>query len=135
MKTTAAVIVAFIFSIVAWMLLSLLLFSLAYVAARARPGGLELLHIGNLLMMWLLGPAFGGFVATFVTPKLFKTVEPGTIVAGFIAIVATLGVAFGAMKLSLVLMQKKELADAILFGGQIASMIGGALVGRASARI
>ena len=70
MKTTLAVIVAGVFMLIGWLLLTALLYGVMYVASHAREG-VGLMHLLNILLMWILGPGFGGFLGYLHNAQAF----------------------------------------------------------------
>ena len=84
--------------LIGWPLLTALLYGVMYVASHAREG-VGLMHLLNILLMWILGPGFGGFLATYITPRLFRTVDVSIIATSFISVVVTLAVIMGLLSL------------------------------------
>src|SRR5262245_49312540 len=84
-KAPLAVIVAIVILQVAWFSLSSSLFVLMNAGGSAAN-----LHENHLLAMWIVGACFGGFCATFVAIRLFRTVKPSTITTGFSLVIFAL---------------------------------------------
>jgi hypothetical protein len=82
-KATLSVIVAFVFFLLGWFFLATILYGIGYVASQARQD-MGLIHFLHLLLMWVLGPGFGGFLSTYVTPHIFKNVDAETISTSFL---------------------------------------------------
>jgi len=122
MKAALAVIVAFLFLLVGWLFLAALLYGVGYVASHAREG-IGLMHLFNVLLMWVLGPGFGGFLATYVTPRMFKEIDAATISTSFISVVVTLAVVMGLMSLLFVQQDKSGIGQLVLFVVQVSAII------------
>lgn len=80
-KATLSVIVAFVFFLLGWLSLATVLYGIGYVASHARED-MGVIHFLHVLLMWVLGPGFGGFLSTYVTPatlalQLFPNHELG----------------------------------------------------------
>lgn len=129
MKTTFAVIVSFIFLAFGWLFLAGLLYGLGYLAAQSR-GGMDLPHLLNMLLMWVLAPGFGGFLASFITPKIFKTISPSTITTSFMSIILTLGILLGIFSFFIVQGEHSSFGELIIFSAQISAIIIGAKIGK-----
>lgn len=128
MKATLAVIVAFVFFILGWFFLVGLLYVIGYVASHAR-GGMGLMHFLHILLMWVLGPGFGGFLATYVTPRIFNEVHANTIATSFISVVITLAVIIVLVSLVFVQQEKSGIGEFVLFVVQVAAIVVGATIG------
>lgn len=129
MKATLSVVVAFVFFLLGWFFLAALLYGVGYVASQAREG-VGLMHLLNVLLMWVLGPGFGGFLATYVTPQIFKEVSAATIATGFISVVITLAVILGMLSLLFVQQEKSGIGQFILFIVQVSAIVVGAKIGK-----
>jgi hypothetical protein len=132
MKATLAVIIAFVFLFIAWLFLAGALFGIGYAAAMSRPGLLPL-HAANIAAAWLLGPGFGGFVATFATSRLFKSVGPRTIATGFISAIVMFFLFAIFLELHGDIGTKETPADVLIALAQLSALVLGALIGRAAA--
>ena len=128
MKTTAAVLLACVFMLAGWLMLAALLYGVLYVASQARQG-VGMMHLLNALLIWVLAPGFGGFLATFVTPTVFKAVDPSTIATSFVSVVVTLGVVVGWLLLVRADDNGGELGQFMLFLAQVAAIVVGARTG------
>src|SRR4051812_43591331 len=124
MKETLAIIVAFAFLVVGWAFLSALLFGVMYIASRAREG-VGLLHLVNLLLMWVLAPGFGAFCATYATPRIFRSVDAATIAIGFISVATTLATVIFLLSF-IVQEEKSSIGRYVVFVAQVAAIIIGA---------
>lgn len=129
MKAALAVIVAFIFLLLGWFFLAGLLYVVGYVASHAREG-IGLLHLLHVLLIWVLGPGFGGFLATFITPRIFKEINVATIATSFISVVITLAVITGLLSLVFLQQENFKIGEFVLFIVQISAIVGGAIIGR-----
>lgn len=129
MKTALAVIVAGIFMLIGWLMLAALLYGVMYVASHAREG-VGLMHLLNILLMWVLGPGFGGFLATYITPRVFKTIDASTIATSFISVVVTLAVVLGLLSLMFVQQNGAGVGQFVLFVVQVAAIVFGAKIGK-----
>jgi len=123
MKTVFAVILAFAFLIIGWGMLATLLCGVLYVANNAR-AGMELLNIITILLMWILGPAFGGFLATNITSKIMKSVSATIITTSFISVVVTI-----ATILALINFNQSSTGEFIMFVVQMTAIVIGAKIG------
>ena len=109
-------------------MLAALLYGVLYVASQARQG-VGMMHLLNALLIWVLAPGFGGFLATFVTPTVFKAVDPSTIATSFVSVVVTLGVVVGWLLLVRADDNGGELGQFMLFLAQVAAIVVGARTG------
>ena len=130
MKVAFAVIVSFVIFLLGWLFLASLLYGLAYVAAMAQ-NGISMMHYLNLLMMWFLGPGFGGYLATNIAPKIFKDVNAATIATSFISSVITLSVVLGLISVAALINNEFSFGGFIIFIIQVISIILGAKIGSA----
>jgi len=115
--------------LVGWLLLAALLYGVMYLASHAREG-VGLMHILNILLMWILGPGFGGFLATYITPRLFKTIDVTTITTSFISVIVTLAVIMGLLSLVFPQQDGGGIGQLILFTVQVAAIVIGARIGK-----
>lgn len=129
MKTALAVIVAGVFMLVGWLLLAALLYGVMYVASHAREG-VGLMYLLNILLMWVLGPGFGGFLATYITPRLFKTIDVSTIATSFISVIVTLAIVMGLLSLVFPQQDGGGFGQLVLFVVQVAAIVIGAKIGK-----
>ena len=129
MKVALGVLVAFVFLLVGWFFLAALLYGVGYVASHAREG-VSLMHFLNILLMWLLGPGFGGFLATYITPQIFKETDVATIATSFISVVITLAVVMGILSFLLVQQERSSIGQFVLFVVQVSAIVIGAKIGK-----
>ncbi|MBF0239892.1 MAG: hypothetical protein HQM12_19505 [SAR324 cluster bacterium] len=124
-----AVIVAGVFMLIGWLMLAALLYGVMYVASHAREG-LGLMHLVNILLMWVLGPGFGGLLATYITPRLFKTIDVSTIATSFISVVVTLAIVMGILSLLVQQRDGANIGQFLLFVFQVSAIVIGAKLGK-----
>jgi len=124
-----AVIVACAFMLIGWLMLAALLYGLMYVASRAREG-VGLMHLLNTLLMLVLAPGFGGFLATYITPRVFKTIDASTIATSFISVVVTLAFVIGLLSMMFAQHDGTWVGQFVLFIVQVAAIVFGAKIGK-----
>lgn len=110
-------------------MLAALLYGVMYVASHAREG-VGLMHLLNILLMWVLGPGFGGFLATYITPRVFKTIDASTIATSFISVVVTLAIVMGLLSLMFAQHDGAGVGQFVLFVVQVAAIVFGAKMGK-----
>lgn len=115
--------------LIGWLMLAALLYGVMYVASHAREG-VGLMHLLNILLMWVLGPGFGGFLATYITPRLFKTIDVSTIATSFISVVVTLAIVMGLLSLMFSQRDSAGIGQFVLFVVQVAAIVIGAKIGK-----
>jgi len=115
--------------LIGWLILAALLYGVLYVASHAREG-MGLMHLVNILLMWILGPGFGGFLATYITPRLFKTIDVSTIAKSFIAVIVTLAIVMGLLVLLVSHRDGTGIGQFLLFSVQAGAIVIGAKVGK-----
>ncbi len=92
-----------------------------------------LMHWINHSLMLVLSPGFGGFLATYVTPKLFNKVNADTITIGIIAVTITLATLISLVYLVFFLQEKPGIPDIgkfALFIVQVFTIVIGAKIGK-----
>jgi len=129
MKVALAVIVAFVFLLLGWGFLTASLYGIEYVASRAREG-LGLMHLLNRFLIWFLAPGFGGFLATYITPQIFKDIDVATITTSFISVVVTIAIIFGLFSLLFVRQDISIFIYYISFLIQVVAILVGAKIGK-----
>lgn len=132
MKPTFAIMVACLLMLLGWLMLGGLLYAVLWVASNAREG-VGLLHILNVLLVWILGPGFGGFMAAYVTPRVFKTIDVSTITTGFISVVVTLAIVLGLFALATSPRDSAGVVQFVIFVAQVAAIVVGARIGKNTA--
>lgn len=115
--------------LIGWLMLAALLYGVMYVASHAREG-VGLMHLLNILLMWVLGPGFGGFLATYITPRVFKTIDASTIATSFISVVVTLAIVMGLLSLMFAQHDGAGVGQFVLFVVQVAAIVFGAKIGK-----
>jgi len=88
------------------------------------------MHLLNILLMWVLGPGFGGFLATYITPRVFKTIDASTIATSFISVVVTLAIVMGLLSLMFAQHDGAGVGQFVLFVVQVAAIVFGAKIGK-----
>jgi hypothetical protein len=132
MRAMLAIIFAFVVLINGWLLIAGILYGIGYLLLLEREG-MALMHWLNLSLISLLSPGFGGFLATYVTPRLFKKVNANTIATGFIAVSIILTILISLVYLVLILQEKPGVPDIgkfALFIVQVFTIVIGAKIGR-----
>lgn len=129
MKIALAVLFAFIFMLLGWLILGGLLYGVLYVASHASKS-VGLMHLLNLLLIWIVAPGFGGFLATYVTPRLFTKVDVRTVAVSVISIVMTLAISLAILALIFLPQSKALVGQFILFFLQVTAIIVGARIGK-----
>lgn len=89
MKATFAVIVTLVILPISWLAFSALLLGLLYAVMHVHAGFGPLNEL-HFLTIWIFGATFGGFCATYATPRIFRSVKPETIAIAFGSIVVAL---------------------------------------------
>lgn len=117
--------------LVGWALLVALLFGVGYVAAHARQG-VGLMHLIHVALIWFLAPGFGGFLATYITPKIFNEMDVATIAKSFISVVVTLAIVMGLLSLLFILQEQVGISELVISTIQVAAIVVGAKIGKSS---
>lgn len=115
--------------LIGWLMLAALLYGVMYVASHAREG-VGLMHLLNVLLMWILGPGFGGFLATYITPRLFKTIDVSTVATSFISVIVTLAIVMGLLSFFVQQHDSAGIGQFLLFVVQIGAIVIGAKIGK-----
>ena len=129
MKIALGVVASLIIFLLGWFFLSGLLLLLGYVVAQASPE-VGLMHYFHLFLMWVLGPGFGGFLATFVTPRIFKSINPDTLLTSFITIIITLYILILLIDIFFVQNESFSFWESAIILLQVSAMVLGAKIGR-----
>jgi len=132
MRAALAVVVSLIFMVAGWFLLSAMLYGVGYIGSHAR-AGIGLMHLLHVLLMWVLGPGFGGFLATYITPRIFKQVDISTIFTSFVSVVITVAIMLGLFSLVFGQPGNRGTGEFILFTVQLSAIIIGARIGKSAA--
>jgi hypothetical protein len=88
-KALFAMLSALVFFVVAWLVISLILYVIGAVGSLARPR-MDLIHLLHIFLMWVLGPGIGGFFAIHLTSVIFRTVDLKTLYVSFVSVVAAI---------------------------------------------
>ena len=132
MKAALAVVVAVLFLVAGWGFLHVLLLGLYYVASNAREG-IGLLHYLHMLSVLILCPLYGGFVAAYLTPRIFKEIDAAKIARRFIYVVVTLAVVgslLGFLQPEKYYSSSGDIAEFVFAVLQIVAVIVGAIFGK-----
>ena len=129
MKIALGVVASLIIFLLGWFFLSGLLLLLGYVVAQASPEA-GLMHYFHLFLMWVLGPGFGGFLATFVTPRIFKSINPDTLLTSFITIIITLYILISPIDIFFVQNESFSFWESAIILLQVSAMVLGAKIGK-----
>lgn len=131
MKTLLAIIIAFVILFNGWLLLSGLLHGIAYLLQVNE--NFFIVYWINLLFMLFLSPIFGGFLSTYITPRLFEGVKAHTIAIGVIVVTLTMTILISIVYMIFFLQEKSGIPKMTEFGMfivQASSLVVGAIIGR-----
>jgi hypothetical protein len=131
MKTPLAIIIAFVILFNGWLLLSGILHGIDYLLQINENS--SVMYWINLLFMLFLSPIFGGFLSTYITPRLFEGVSASTIAVGVIFIILTLTVLISTVYLIFLLQDKSDIpkiSEFAMFIIQALSLVTGAIGGK-----
>ena len=131
MRTTLAIIIAFVILFNGWLLLSGILHGIGYLLHIDENS--SVMYWINLLFMLFLSPIFGGFLSTYITPRLFEGVRANTIALGVISITLTLTVLISTVYVIFFLQDKSnipKISEFAMFIVQALSLIAGAIGGK-----
>lgn len=134
MKSVLAVVTAVIVLVAGWLLIGLMLLLLGYFGAKAA-GGVGLMSLINLFLVWVLSPTVGGFLALRITSDLFKSVSIHTIYVGFVSVTAVLLIITSVAGLSTVARGNSPIGPFLFSLLQAAGIFFGAWIGRAVAQV
>lgn len=112
-----------------WFLLAELLYGILYAASHASEG-VGLMHLLNILLMWILGPGFGGFLATYITSRLFKTIDIYMSTRSFITVSVTLAILIGFLSFVFSQQHTSGSIQFIIFIFQVAAIVIGSKIGK-----
>ncbi|TDI78957.1 MAG: hypothetical protein E2O81_01155 [Betaproteobacteria bacterium] len=132
MNATLAVILAFVILINGWLLMAGIMYGIGRLLLLDQEAT-GLMHWINHSLMLVLSPGFGGFLATYVTPKLFNKVNADTITIGIIAVTITLATLISLVYLVFFLQEKPGIPDIgkfALFIVQVFTIVIGAKIGK-----
>ena len=131
MRTPLAIIIAFVILFNGWLLLSGILHGIGYLLQAHENS--SVMYWINLLFMLFLSPIFGGFLSTYITPRLFEEVRANTIAQGVISITLALTVLISAVYVIFFLQDKSDIpkiSEFALFIVQALSLVAGAIGGK-----
>jgi len=131
MRTPLAIIIAFVILFNGWLLLSGILHGIGYLL-QVDENSLIMYWI-NLLFMLFLSPVFGGFLSTYITPRLFERVSANAIAVGVISITLTLAVLISTIYVIFFLQDKSDIpkiSEFAMFIVQALSLVAGAICGK-----
>ena len=131
MRTTLAIIIAFVILFNGWLLLSGILHGIGYLLHIDENS--SVMYWINLLFMLFLSPIFGGFLSTYITPRLFEGVKANTIAVGIISITLTLAVLVSTVYVIFFLQEKSDIpkiSEFAMFIVQALSLVTGAIGGK-----
>jgi len=131
MKTPLAIIIAFVILFNGWLLLSGILHGIGYLLQVDDNS--SVMYWINLLFMLFLSPIFGGFLSTYITPRLFEGVRANAIAAGVISITLTLTILISTVYVIFLLQDKSDIpkiSEFAMFIVQALSLVTGAIGGK-----
>jgi hypothetical protein len=131
MRTPLAIIIAFVILFNGWLLLSGILHGIGYLLQADENS--SVMYWINLLFMLFLSPIFGGFLSTYITPRLFEGVRANTIALGIISITLTLTILISTVYVIFFLQDKSnipKISEFAMFIVQALSLVAGAIGGK-----
>ncbi len=131
MRTPLAIIIAFVILFNGWLLLSGILHGIGYLLQVDENS--SIMYWINLLFMLFMSPIFGGFLSTYITPRLFEGVSANTIAVGVISITLTLTVLISTLYVIFSLQDKPDIpktSEFAMFIVQALSLVTGAIGGK-----
>ena len=130
MRTTLAIIIAFVILVNGWLFLSGILHGIGYLLQV--DDNMPHIYWINLLFMLFLNPIFGGFLSTYITPRLFEGVRANSIASGIIYVTITLTSLISLVYLVFFLQEKPDIpriSEFSMFVLQAFSLTTGAKIG------
>lgn len=131
MKKTLAIIIGFVILFNGWLFLSGILHGISYLLQVDE--NLSVMYWINILFMLFLSPGFGGFLSTYITPRLFEGVNANTIAIGIITVILISTILISTVYVIFYLQEKPEipkLSEFSMFVVQALSLVTGAVIGR-----
>jgi len=131
MKTPLAIIIAFVILFNGWLLLSGLLHGISYLLQVDENS--SVMYWINLLFMLFLSPIFGGFLSTYITPRLFEGVKANTIAIGIISITLGMTILISTVYIIFFLQEKADIpkiSEFAMFIVQALSLVTGGIIGK-----
>lgn len=130
MRSTLAIIIALVILVNGWLFLSGVLHGIGYLLQVDET--MSHIYWINLLFMLFLNPVFGGFLSTYITPRLFEGVQANRIATGVIFVTIILTSLISIIYLVLFLQEKPDIpkiSEFSMFVLQAFSLIAGAKIG------
>jgi len=131
MKTPLAIIIAFVILFNGWLLLSGILHGISYLLQVDENS--SVMYWINLLFMLFLSPIFGGFLSTYITPRLFEGVKANTIAIGIISITLGMTILISTVYIIFFLQEKADIpkiSEFAMFIVQALSLVTGGIIGK-----
>lgn len=131
MKTPLAIIIAFVILFNGWLLLSGILHGISYLLQVDENS--SVMYWINLLFMLFLSPIFGGFLSTYITPRLFEGVKANTIAIGIVSITLGMTILISTVYIIFFLQEKADIpkiSEFAMFIVQALSLVTGAIIGK-----
>ena len=131
MRTPLAIIIAFVILFNGWLLLSGLLNGVGYLFQVDENS--SIMYWINLLFMLFLSPIFGGFLSTYITPRLFEGIKANTIAIGVVSITLTLTILISMIYIIFFFQERSDipkLSEFAMFVVQALSLVTGAIGGK-----
>ena len=114
-----------------WLLLSGILHGISYLLQVDESS--SIMYWINLLFMLFLSPIFGGFLSTYITPRLFEGVKANTIAIGVTSITLAMTILISTVYIIFFLQEKTDIpktSEFAMFVVQALSLITGAIIGK-----
>lgn len=129
MKSFLAVITAIAIFLFGWLILVATMAVIALVGTLAREQ-VGLIHYIHQFLTWVLGPSFGSFLATSITPKFFKSIDSSILVSNFITVIITVSLIFILIKVVRWHQSPLSVGGVVIFITQVMGTVIGAKLGR-----
>ena len=131
MRISLSIIIAFVILFNGWILLSGVLHGISYLLQVDENS--STMYWINLLFMLFLSPIFGGFLSTYITPRLFEGVGANTIALSVTSITLVLTILVSTIYIIFYLQDKTDIpkiSEFAMFIVQALSLIIGAISGK-----
>lgn len=131
MRTPLAIIIAFVILFNGWLFLSGILHGISYLLQVDENS--SVMYWINLLFMLFLSPIFGGFLSTYITPRLFERVKANTIAIGIVSITLGMTILISTVYIIFFLQEKADIpkiSEFAMFIVQALSLVTGAIIGK-----
>jgi hypothetical protein len=129
MRAILAVVTALFVLILGWLLVAGLLYLMGIIAIKARPQA-GLLLIVHIFLIWVLSPGAAGYLAIFVTSRLFRSVPIPTLYVSFVSVVGVLSALLFLIGVLAYSTGHSTLGEPILLVFQAAAILVGARIAR-----